>query len=62
MSDLPKSKDELPFCHEFVEPAANIRTDALIYWCAVVLFVWVLMVAVMSIAGFAGYVYTRWLA
>ena len=51
MNGLPKSKDE-----------TTTRTDALIYWCALVLFVWVLTVAVMSIAGFAGYVYTRWLA
>ena len=50
MSGLPNSKD-----------AVTTRTDALIYWCAVVLFVWVLTVAVMSIAGFAGYIYTRWL-
>ena len=50
MSGLPNSKD-----------AVTTRTDALIYWCAVGLIVWVLTVAVMSIAGVAGYIYTRWL-
>ena len=62
MTRPTRAPGELPFDHELIEPLVATRTDTLIYWCAVTVAVALTTMAVMTVAGVAGYIYTRWLA
>ena len=62
MTRPTRAPGELPFDHELIEPLVATRTDTLIYWCAVMVAAALAIMAVMMVAGVAGYLYTRWLS